>query len=128
MLINSVASYSGTSKITDTLKGCLLSLSWRSIYTFVQGSSLSRRVLYWGFYYVILGHESEFKEYVSSLPLNARHHLDLELDLGNGGVDMDLSIIADHMIMWEEKLSTLLGLTEVDIHDIKSIPSPVLQR
>jgi hypothetical protein len=52
------------------------------------------------------------------------------LDWGHDGVEKDLSEIADHMLDWEEKLPTHLGLTPIDIHDIKEIYSnrPVLQR
>ena len=57
--------------------------------------------------------------YVSSLPACARPHLELQLDQGHKGIDKDLSGISDHMLHWEEKLSTHLGLTPTDIHDIK---------
>ena len=45
------------------------------------------------------------------------------------GVERDLSKIADSMLEWEEKLSTHLLLTPVDISDIKDmhIQKPVLQ-
>ena len=64
--------------------------------------------------------------YVSFLPACARPHLELELDWGYEGVEKDLSEIADHMLDWEEKLSTHLGLTNVDIHDIKGTYKNVL--
>ena len=67
---------------------------------------------------------------MSSLPACARPHLELQLDWGHDGVDKDLSEIADHMIKWEEELAAPLGLTEVDISDIKAVyrDSPPLQR
>ena len=67
---------------------------------------------------------------MSSLPACARPHLERQLDWGHEGVDKDLSEIADHMIKWEEKLAAPLGLTEVDIDDIKAVhrDSPPLQR
>ncbi len=74
--------------------------------------------------------ERDFQSYVSSLPASAHPYLERELDWGHGGVETDLSTIADHMLNWEEKLSTQLGLTPVDIHDIKETyrDKPVLQR
>ncbi len=68
--------------------------------------------------------------YVSSLPPAARPHLELKLDWGHEGVEKDLSKIADHMIGWEEKLSTHLELTRIDIDDIKkrNHDNPFLQR
>ena len=67
--------------------------------------------------------------YVSTLPAGACPHLDLQLDWDNGGVEIDLSQIAHHMLDWELKLSTHLGLTEVDVHDItRSISDLELQR
>ena len=66
---------------------------------------------------------------MSSLSPAARPHLELQLDCDHEGVETDLYEIADHMIKWEKKLSSLLGLTEVDMHDIKEgIHSLVLQR
>ena len=67
---------------------------------------------------------------VSSLPASARPHLELELDWGHGEVEKDLSEIANHMLDWEEKLTTHLELTPVDTHDIKEMYpfKPVLQR
>jgi hypothetical protein len=52
------------------------------------------------------------------------------LDRDNEGVDKDLIEIAYHMLDWEEKLCAYLGLTAVDVHDIKvKHPSnPELQR
>ena len=52
------------------------------------------------------------------------------MDWGNEGVERDLSEIADHMLHWEERLSTHLGLTAIEISDIKEIHlrEPVLQR
>ena len=68
--------------------------------------------------------------YVSSLPVNARPHLELQLDHDNGGVDKDLYEIAEHMLGWEEKLHTHLGLTRVNVHDIikANTTNPLLQR
>ena len=39
-------------------------------------------------------------------------------------------ITAHHMLDWEEKLRSHLGLTEVDVHDIKAVhgSNPGLQR
>ena len=72
---------------------------------------------------------SDVSSYLSSLPACARPHLELQLDWGHEGVDKDLSEIADHMLDWEEKLSTHLGLTTTDIHDItKGIQNLALQR
>ena len=56
---------------------------------------------------------------MSRLPPNARPHLELKLDHDHEGVDKDLYEIAEHMLGWDEQLSTHLKLTEVDIHDIK---------
>ena len=68
--------------------------------------------------------------YVSSLPCNAHSYLDFQLDIGHKGVEKDLHEIAYHMPDWEEKLSTHLELTPVEISDInKMYPfEPVLQR
>ncbi len=72
---------------------------------------------------------ADFSSYVSSLPANARPHLELQLDWGHEGVDKDLIEIAYCMIKWEEELVVPLGLTEVDVHDItEGIRSLVLQR
>ena len=67
---------------------------------------------------------------MSSLPPPARSHLEFQLDSGHDGVEMDLHQIAEHMLEWEEKLSAHLGLTPVDISDIKDIYpfKPNLQR
>ena len=56
--------------------------------------------------------------------------LEQQLDWDHGGVDVDLNEIADHMLDWEERLSTHLGLTHIDISDIKEIHlyQPPLQR
>ena len=69
--------------------------------------------------------------YVSSLPANARPYLKLQLDSDHNGVDKDLNKIARHMPHdWDGILSSHLGLTAMDIHDIKeSHPEkPELQR
>jgi hypothetical protein len=51
------------------------------------------------------------------------------LDWDNEGVDKDLNTIAEPMSDWEE-LSSQLGLTEVDVSDIKEkyIGKPELRR
>ena len=61
---------------------------------------------------------------------NACPLLEQQLDWDNEGVDKDLIEIAYHMLNWEEKLCSHLGLTEVDRHDIKVIypGKPELQR
>ena len=71
-----------------------------------------------------------FPAYVSSLPANARPYLELQLDHDHGGVDKDLCEIAEHMLGWEEKLHTHLGLTHVNVHDIikANNSNPLLQR
>ena len=71
-----------------------------------------------------------FGAYVSSLPPPARPHLELQLDSGHDGVELDLHQIAEHMLEWEEKLSAHLGLTPVDISDTKDMYpfKPELQR
>ena len=71
-----------------------------------------------------------FSAYMSSLPPNARPHLELQLDHDHEGVDEDLCKIAKYMLGWDEQLSTHLKLTEVDIHDIKAKykSQPSLQR
>ena len=71
-----------------------------------------------------------FSAYVCSLSPAARPNLELLLDWGHDGVDRDLIEIAHHMLHWEEKLCSHLGLTAVDIHDIKAIHhnKPELQR
>ena len=68
--------------------------------------------------------------YISTLPVTAYPHLDLELDQDHNGVELDLSEIASHMRKWEEKLSSALGLTHIDVEDIKAIhrDRPELQR
>jgi len=68
--------------------------------------------------------------YLSSLPPAARPHLEYMLDQGHDGVEVDLISIAESMLQWEEKLATHLGLTAVDISDIKEAyrDRPVLQR
>jgi hypothetical protein len=64
--------------------------------------------------------------YVSSLPASAHPHLNKLLDWDNR-IDEDLTEIAHHMLNWEEKLCTHLGLTAEDAHDIKA-KHPELQR
>ena len=64
------------------------------------------------------------------LPASARPLLKKKLDWDNEGVDRDLIEIAYHMLDWEERLCSHLGLTEVDVHDIKEMNPgrPALQR
>ena len=57
--------------------------------------------------------------YVSSLPAGARPHLELLLDQDNDGVDKDLTEIADLMLECEERFATHLGLTAIDVSNIK---------
>ena len=63
---------------------------------------------------------------METLPASARPYLELQLDW------VDLCEIAHvhHMLDWEERLCTHLGLTEVDVHDIKAMHfgNPPLQR
>ena len=68
--------------------------------------------------HVCTGH---FPAHASSLPASALPHLEQQLDWN------DLIEIAHRMLDWEEKL---LGLTAVDIHDIKARHqnNPELQR
>ena len=69
---------------------------------------------------------ADFSAYVSSLPTSAHPHL---IDWDSEGVDRDLNEIALHMLGWEERLCTPLGLTATDIHDIKEeYAKPKLQR
>ena len=65
-----------------------------------------------------------------SLPTSARPLLEQQLDWDHEGVDRDLIGIAHHMLDWEEKLCSHLGLTVVDVHDIKEKNSgkPEFQR
>ena len=67
---------------------------------------------------------------LSSLPLSVHPRLELQLDSDHKGVETDLYQIAHHMIDWEEKLVPHLGLTPVDVSDIKESHSnkPALQR
>ena len=67
---------------------------------------------------------------MSSLPACVRPFLEQQLDWDHGGVDRDLNAIAEHILDWEEKLSTPLELTRTEIHDIKFLYSnqPVLLR
>ena len=71
----------------------------------------------------------DFSCYVSSLPANARPHLELQLDFGHGGVEKDLYVIASHMLEWED-ISAPLSLTPRDISDTKDMypNKPALQR
>lgn len=59
-------------------------------------------------------------QYVSSLRAAAASYLDKELDWDHEGVDRHLNRIADHMIDWEVKLSTLMNLTFFEISDLKA--------
>jgi hypothetical protein len=69
---------------------------------------------------VVMTVPSYFLAYVSSLPASALPHLDQQLDWDHEGVDRDLIGIAHHMLDWEEKLCAHLGLTAVEVHDIKA--------
>jgi hypothetical protein len=66
----------------------------------------------------------------SNLAASVNPHLQQLLDWDSQGVDKDLIEICEHMLHWEGKLSAWLGLTEVDIHDIKAKHpwEPLLQR
>jgi L-lactate utilization protein LutB len=63
--------------------------------------------------------------YLSTLPGSALRYLDKPVDRNT-----DLIVLAKPMVNWEQKLQTYLGLTDVDVHDIKSSLSnqPELQR
>ena len=50
--------------------------------------------------------------------VSACPHLEQELDWDHEGEDTDLIEIARYMFHWEE-ISTLLGLTDADVFDIK---------
>ncbi len=67
---------------------------------------------------------------MSTLPESVHPHLEMQLDWDHEGVDSDLNEIAHVMLDWEGRLSAHLGLTDVDIHDIKEIHpnKPSLQR
>ena len=72
---------------------------------------------------------SSYPLYLSSLSDAAQLYLDKVLDWDQGGVDTHLNEIAYAMIDWETKLSSLLKLTDVQIHDLKAENSnPVLLR
>ena len=66
----------------------------------------------------------------TALPASIRPHLEKLLDWDHDGIDTDLNEIAQHMLDWDEKLSSHLGLTAVDVHDIKAMHrnNPELQR
>ena len=66
---------------------------------------------------------------MSSLSPTAKSYLSKQLDWYHEGVDRHLNRIAKEMIHWEEKLSTLLDLTEVELHDLKeNSVNPILLR
>ena len=67
---------------------------------------------------------------MSSLSPRVHPLLEKLLDWNCGGVDVDLNEIAYHMLDWEDRLSAHLGLTRIDISDIKEIHlhRPPLQR
>ena len=72
--------------------------------------------------------DSLYNGFLSSLSLIAASYLDKELDWDHDDVNTHLSVIADQMVDWEEKLSTKLGMTEVEIHDLKEgKPGPLLR-
>ena len=66
----------------------------------------------------------KYGHYVAILPNRAHPHLKCQLGW------VDLCEIARHMLDWEERLCTHLGLTEVDVHGIKAMhfDNPPLQR
>jgi hypothetical protein len=68
---------------------------------------------------------SGISAYLSTLPGSALRYLDEPVDRNT-----DLIVLAEPMVNWEQKLQTHLGLTDVEVHDIKdSLPSkPLLQR
>ena len=63
----------------------------------------------------------DFTAYASRLPAGALSHFEQKLDWDNEGVDSDLNEIAHHLLNWEEKLSTHLRPTAIDIRDIRDI-------
>ena len=65
---------------------------------------------------------------MSRLPASARPHLWQQLDWDNSGVDKDLFEIAHHILDWDVTLCPHLGLTEVDVSDIKQSGKPSSQR
>ena len=72
----------------------------------------------------------DFSSYVWSLPASVRPLLEQQLDWDNE-TERDLIEIAYHILDWEEKLCSRLGLTVVDVHDIKHnllLANPELQR
>ena len=75
-------------------------------------------------------HTLDVQTCLSSLPPSAHPRLEFQLDSDHKGVETDLYQIAHHMIDWEEKLVPYLGLTAVDVSDIKESCSkkPALQR
>ena len=58
--------------------------------------------------------------YFNCIPEANRKKLDLKLDSGHGGVQKHLGAIADSMDEWEGGVATALGLTKVDIANIKT--------
>ena len=62
---------------------------------------------------------ADFSACVASVTGN--FHLQKTLDWDNDGVGKDLNAIAHRMLNWEEDLSADLGLSCVDIHDIKEL-------
>ena len=69
----------------------------------------------------------DLQSYLKSVPTEA---LDQLLDWDQDEVERDLSEIVHHMLGWEERLAVHLGLTPVNISDIKEkYPNqPELQR
>ena len=59
---------------------------------------------------------------MSSLPVSARPHLERQLDWGHEDEDKDkdLSEISNHMPNWEKELYIQLGLTPIEIDNIKA--------
>jgi len=58
------------------------------------------------------------KDYIACIPDDNKGMLDKQLDFDRGGVDLHLGEIAHNMVDWET-LAPRLGLTDVEISDIK---------
>ena len=64
--------------------------------------------------------ESIYQEHVSSIPAGNRNKLKEKLDFEHEDLEVHLRKIADTMINWIVSLATPLGLSEAEIHAIKS--------
>ena len=71
-----------------------------------------------------------YESYVARLDPSRHPYLKKKLDWNSGGVDKDLSEIANEMKAWDQILDIKLGLTPVQISDImETYPTkPILQR